>query len=225
MERIAFYDMDKTITRRPTWTPFLIHHSMHHAAWRLPLLLPVAGIFALGYLLGLVGRARLKELTQRVMMGGHADPDEVARSAERFAAILVARGVYKSALARIAADRAAGWRVVLATASCRFYVDAIAARLGIADVIATEVQHDAHGNLLPRIAGENCYGPAKLRMVEAWLAANRLTRAAVTTRFYSDHVSDAPALAWADEAIAVCPHGRLRALAAGRQWQVIDWTA
>jgi phosphoserine phosphatase len=42
-------------------------------------------------------------------------------------------------------------------------------------------------------------------------------------RFYSDHVSDQPAFEWADEPVAVNPHGRLRRLAEQRGWQIEDW--
>ena len=48
MQRLAIYDMDKTITRRPTWTRFLIHYAQRQAPWRLGLL-PVAGALAAGH--------------------------------------------------------------------------------------------------------------------------------------------------------------------------------
>ncbi|MDQ2762943.1 MAG: HAD-IB family hydrolase, partial [Pseudomonadota bacterium] len=73
------------------------------------------------------------------------------------------------------------------------------------------------------IAGENCYGPAKLRMIEDWMAGQGIARTDAEIRFYSDHVSDAPTLAWADEAFAVNPHAPLRALALVKGWTVLDW--
>ena len=42
-------------------------------------------------------------------------------------------------------------------------------------------------------------------------------------RFYSDHVSDAPVLEWADEPVAVNAHGPLRTLAKARGWPIVDW--
>ncbi|MEI9852831.1 MAG: haloacid dehalogenase-like hydrolase [Sphingomonas sp.] len=82
---------------------------------------------------------------------------------------------------------------------------------------------DAHGHVLPVIEGENCYGAAKLRMVEAWMAERGIARADAHVRAYSDHVSDAPLLAWADEGFAVNAHGPLRALAKERGWPILDW--
>jgi hypothetical protein len=35
--RLAIYDMDKTITRRATYTPFLVHACARLAPWRIVL--------------------------------------------------------------------------------------------------------------------------------------------------------------------------------------------
>lgn len=220
--RLAIYDMDRTVTRRPTWTRFLIHAALRRAPWRLALL-PGAAVAGIGYLTGFVSRGGLKQVTQRLMLGPAVPETAVARLAEGFAEQEVAAGLFPGALARIAADRADGCRLVLATASCRFYVDAIARRLGFDAVIATDVFRRGDGAILPRIDGENCYGEAKLRKIEAWLAAQRIDRGAARVRAYSDHVSDAPMLAWADEGFAVNAHAPLRALAAERGWEVLDW--
>ena len=60
-------------------------------------------------------------------------------------------------------------------------------------------------------------------MIEAWLAKERIAREDAHVRFYSDHVSDAPTLAWADEPFAVNPHAKLRALAVEKGWPILDW--
>lgn len=223
MQQLAIYDLDKTITRWPTWTPFLCYAAASLGGWRL-ILLPVAMVIVLGYSLRLVDRARLKELTQALMIGRRVGKARIDRVARGFAALVVSRGVYRQARAQIAADRAEGRRIILATASYRFYAHEIAARLGMDDVIATESVYAPDGSLVARIAGDNCYGPAKLRMIDDWMGRAGLARTGVTARFYSDHVSDAPTLDWADEAVAVNPHAPLRDLAAERGWQVVDWT-
>src|SRR3546814_8706647 len=86
----------------------------------------------------------------------------------------------------------------MATASYRFYVGAIAERLGFDDVIATEAEIDETGRLYAKMVGDNVYGPAKLAAIEAWLAREGIDREDCHIRFYSDHVSDAPVLGWAD---------------------------
>lgn len=222
MRRLAIYDMDKTITRRATWTPFLIHAAKARAPWRLALL-PLAGVASLAYLAKAIDRARLKEVTHRLMIGRAIPPAELAAVAEAFADDMAATNLFTDARARVEADRAAGWEPVLATASHGYYAQAIAARLHIATVIATAARRDADGNVLAGLEGENCYGPAKLRLIEAWMAREGIAREDIRVRFYSDHVSDAPVLEWADEPFAVNAHGPLRKLAAVKGWTVLDW--
>jgi HAD superfamily hydrolase (TIGR01490 family) len=222
MQLLAVYDMDKTITRAPTWTPFLIHAAKARAPWRLALL-PAAGVAGIGYMLKLIGRARLKEITQRMMLGRALSPEDMGAVAEAFADQVAKKGVLDKARARIASDRAEGYRIVMATASHGYYAAAIAARLGITDVVATGAKRDAQGRVLPKLEGENCYAAAKLRMVEAWLAREGIVRGEARVRAYSDHVSDAPLLEWADEAFAVNAHGPLAALAKARGWAALDW--
>lgn len=218
MHKIALYDLDKTITTKPTWTPFLVAAARARAPWRLALL-PIAGGWGVAHKMGAASRAGVKARAQALLIGP-ALPDPARRLlAERFAARVPLR---PGALARIAADRAEGYRLVLATASFGYYAGAIAARLGFDAVIATEAAQDAHG-WRPRLVGENCYGAAKLRRITAWLDAQGIARDTARLRFYSDHVSDAPTLAWADEAFAVNPDGRLRRLAQARGWPVLDW--
>ena len=222
MERLAFYDMDKTVTAAPTWTRFLLHAARTRAPWRLALL-PVAGLAGISYLLKRIDRAGLKQFTQRLMLGRTVEPGEMAALGEAFADAVMADGVLDKARARIAADRAEGYRLILATASHDYYAAAIAQRLGFDDVVATGAARDGQGRILPLIEGENCYGPAKLRMIEAWMAKAEIARADAQVRAYSDHVSDAPLLGWADEAFAVNAHGPLRALAREKGWAELDW--
>lgn len=222
MRQLAIYDMDKTITRKATWTPFLIHAAMTRAPWRL-VLLPLAGLASLAYLAKGMSRARLKEVTHRLMLGRTIPPGDLDAVAEAFADGVASTNMFADARARVESDRAAGWEPVLATASHSYYARAIAQRLGIAQVIATEARRDGQGNVLAGIEGENCYGYGKLRLIEAWMMREGVVRSDLRVRFYSDHVSDAPVLAWADEPFAVNAHGPLRRLAATRGWTVLDW--
>ena len=217
MHRLAIYDMDKTITRAATWTPFLAHYGRTRP-WRLAATLGPSAL----YLAKRIDRARLKEMTQALVLGRSAPRATVTARASVFATRIAEREVRADARARIAADRAAGYRIVLATASYDFYVRPIAAALGIDDVVATP-STVAGDRLVARIAGENCYGEAKLAMILAWLAGEGIARSDAHVRFYSDHVSDAPTLAWADEPFAVSPHAALRRLAGEKGWPVLEW--
>ena len=113
---------------------------------------------------------------------------------------------------------------MLATASNEYYVGAIAAALGIVDVIATASRWE-DDRLHHRLGGDNAYGDAKRRLVAAWLA--RAGLAGVPLRFYSDHQSDVPmfdlAVASGGEAIAANPSPALRRHAVAHGWRIVDW--
>jgi HAD superfamily hydrolase (TIGR01490 family) len=221
--RLAIYDMDRTVTRRATYTPFLIHSALNLAPWRLTLL-PAVLLMMLAYVLKLIDRGRLKEINYILLIGRGIAPERLEPVIESFAEKQVAGNIMPGARRAIAEDRAAGRRLVLATASYRLYAAAIARRLGFDDVIATETGLDARGRIVAKIDGANCYGPAKKDMILAWLQREGLDREAVHIRFYSDHVSDHHVHRWADEAVAANAHSRLVRLARAEGWEVVDWS-
>jgi HAD superfamily hydrolase (TIGR01490 family) len=219
---LAIYDMDRTITRRATYTPFLIHAAARLAPWRL-VMLPAVLLATLAYGLKLIDRGRLKELSYILLIGRGVAPERLEPVVESFAESQIETNIMPGARRSIAADKAAGRRLVMATASYRLYAAAIARRLGFDDVIATDTQRDSKGRILARIDGSNCYGRAKLDMIEAWLQREGLERDTVHIRFYSDHVSDAPVHHWSDEPVAANAHDRLMRLAEAEGWEVLDW--
>ncbi|HEX8217385.1 MAG TPA: HAD-IB family phosphatase [Allosphingosinicella sp.] len=221
--RLAIYDMDRTITRRATYTPFLIHAALALAPWRL-VLMPIVLLSMAAYALKLLDRGRLKEINYLLLIGRGVVPDRLEPVIESFAEKQIATNIMPGARRSIELDRAAGRRLVMATASYRLYAASIARRLGFDDVIATETGLDAAGRVVARIEGSNCYGPAKKDMIEAWLRREGLEREAVHIRFYSDHVSDHHVHRWADEPVAANAHRRLVRLAEAEGWEVVDWS-
>jgi HAD superfamily phosphoserine phosphatase-like hydrolase len=213
---LAIYDMDKTLTRRASWGAWLFFYARTEAPLRL-LLAPLMALPLAGYALGLLDRKGLKQATQWLMLGARVPRRRVERAATRFAERFGAANERPGALAALAADRAAGRELVLATASCRYYAEALAARWGIERVVATENRWEGDC-LTPEILGENCYEMGKLRMILAALPARP-----AAVKFVSDHVSDLPVLIWADQPVAANPSGVLRRLALRRGWPVVDW--
>lgn len=220
MSDLAIYDMDRTVTKRATYTPFLLHCALKRAPWRL-IFVPFMALSMLAYALRLIDRGRLKEVSHRLMIGARIHPREIESLVDSFAIEQVRSNIRPGARHAISRDKAEGFRLVLATASYRLYADAIARRLGFDDVIGTASMIGLDDRVHAKIAGENCYGPAKLRMIADWVQKSGLQRGHV--RFYSDHVSDQPAFEWADQPIAVNPHRRLRLLAEQRGWAIEDW--
>ena len=217
---LAIYDMDRTVTRHATYTPFLLYCALRLEPWRL-LLVPVAALSMLAYVAKLIDRGKLKEINHRLLLGHKRDPKLLKPLIDGFAERTLAHNIRPGARAAIARDKAEGRRVVMATASYRLYAAAIAERLGFDDCIGTGAVIGIDSLVHAKIDGDNCYGPAKLTMISNWLTAAGLDRGHV--RFYSDHASDAPVFVWADEAVAVNPHDKLRRLATIRGWRIEDW--
>jgi HAD superfamily hydrolase (TIGR01490 family) len=219
---LAIYDMDRTVTRRATYTPFLLHCALRRAPWRL-LLLPFVILSMFAYVGKLIDRGRLKEINHRLLLGAQRHPSELQPLVDSFADKMLATNIRPGARAAIARDKAEGRRVIMATASYRFYAREIADRLGFDDCIGTNSILGLDERVHAKIDGENCYGAAKLAMIQAWLEREGLDREAVHIRFYSDHVSDAPVHHWSDEAFAANAHDRLVKLAHAEGWEVLDW--
>ena len=221
MRAISIFDVDRTLTRAPTYSAFLLQSAWRAAPWRLGLV-PLIAPWALAYACKAIPRKRMKEIMHGWTLGRGLTRDAAERLATRFAETLVERGLYREGHARILADRATGRRIILATAAPALYIDRFAAMLSIGDVVATRCTW-RDDRLTHRIDGDNCYGAAKQRMLEAFLARKGLARGDVHIRFYTDHVSDLPTLDWADEPIAVNPSRRLREIATARGWRMLDW--
>jgi HAD superfamily phosphoserine phosphatase-like hydrolase len=223
MTGISIFDVDRTLTLRPTYTLFLLGAAWRSAPWRLAFS-PIIALVAIPYALRLLPRRRMKEAMHALLLGHRLSRGRAEALARAFSDRLARAGLYPEGVALIAAERAAGRRVMLATAAPAFYIAPLAAELGITDIIATASVWDGE-HLTARIGGENCYGASKRDMIGAHLAAVGIDRDCAHVRFYSDHLSDLPTFEWSDEPIAVNPSPSLLAAARARGWTILDWKA
>ena len=222
MQKISLYDMDRTITVRGTYTPFLFQMVFARAPWRL-VFLPLLPFAFVAYGLKLISRGRLKTFNQSMLLGGAPKLSALQPHIERFAEKVLRSNLHRKAIDQVEADRADGRTLVLVTASYELYAEAIARRLGFDHLIGTRLEVDGQGRVLPRIIGENCYDDAKIARIEALFSEQGWQRADAHVRAYSDHVSDRAMLEFADEAIATTPTPRLRRMAEARRWRIVDW--
>lgn len=219
--RILIFDLDKTITRFPTFPPFLWRAVRRTMPWRVPLFVGFLPLF-IGYGLKLLDRKGLKQAMHRLALGNALPRQRVEAIAQDFAAYMADGNLYGEAQQLIDDARDRGDRVIIATASNRFYVTALAHRLGVEEIVATESVW--HGDRLsPTIAGENCYGEGKRRMLNAYFVKAGIDPADYRISFYSDHVSDLPVFEMSDHSVAANPSKKLRAVARQRGWEIQDW--
>ncbi len=220
---VAVYDLDRTLTDSGSWAPFLAFWVRREAPWRV-LLLPVVALGGVAHGLGLMSRGGIKSWSHRWLIGARVAEARLAAAAAAFAEGFVAAHALAPARDALAVDAAAGRRLVIASASHGFYVRAIAARLGVTDVVATEAARSG-GTVTHRLDGANCYGAAKRAALEAWLAREGLTPSVV--HFTSDHHSDLPcfelALASGGRVLCANPSPKLTTIAMQRGWPVAAW--
>ncbi|MEX0923884.1 MAG: HAD-IB family hydrolase [Rhodovibrionaceae bacterium] len=218
LRRVAVFDLDRTITRLPSYTPFLLStlrgrplSQLSACAATLPWLL--------GYLLKTVSRAAVKERMLRLTLAGQPR-EEVEKQARRFVTAWLEGGLRPAARDVCTRHSKAGDQLMLATASFDFYAGLFAEGLGFDSLVATLSSWSPEGRLLARLDGANCYGEEKLRRVQKALPWPRETCYVIA---YSDHHSDLPLLGWADEGVAVNPSRRLAEAAKAQGLRIADW--
>ncbi len=116
----------------------------------------------------------------------------------------------------------AGDQVVIVTATNAFVTRPIADALGVAELIAVDLEHDADGWITGRIQGVPSFREGKITRVEAWLAQRGLGWQDVDATFYSDSINDLALLEKVQHPVATNPDERLRAIATQRGWRILD---
>jgi HAD superfamily hydrolase (TIGR01490 family) len=218
--RLALFDLDGTLLAGDTdalWCEFLIDEGVLDRATFAAANRDVAdrygrgqitpGEFAAFYAATLAGRS----------------PAQWAPLRERFVAIAIAPRLGAASLDLVAARRAGGDRLVLTTATNRFLTAPIAALLGIADLVATELEVAANGEFTGRTSGIVNMREGKVSRLADWLAGEGLAGPPWTAAtFYSDSINDLPLLCAVGAPVVVDPDARLRAEALRRGWPVIS---
>jgi phosphatidylglycerophosphatase C len=217
MRNLSIYDLDRTITIRPTYTPFLLFAARRLNAWRL-LYLPIWLVAMVGYKAGLYQRASLKEFGMRLFVGARVDARKIEEIADMFVARTMRQNIAPGAHKAIRADRENGSMLLMATAASELYAVGIAKALGFDDCLSTQQARDDQGNVFARLRGENNYGAEKLRRIDGWILAREFRRKELRVTAYSDHASDAPLLNWADRAVLVGSYHT-----ADENWETADW--
>ena len=111
---------------------------------------------------------------------------------------------------------------MLTTATNRVITELTASHLGIADLIATEVEL-ASGVCTGRTTGTLNMREGKVQRLQDWLHSRGLSPALLEqTTFYSDSSNDLPSLRSVAEPVVVDPDARLRSHALAAGWRVLE---
>ena len=146
--------------------------------------------------------------------------EEVDYLAGPFVEAIIEPLIHSAAMHAVARHRAAGDRILIVSASPTFLVEAIAARLGIAELLATdlELRHDCYTGA---ISGIPCAREGKILRLQQWCAAQDESLAGA--HFYSDSCNDLPLLCHVEHPHAVNPDAVLREHAERHGWDILHW--
>ena len=216
MSGIAIFDLDRTLTRRGCFTPFILYVAIRRPRRFLSFHRII--LAALFNIVGLYRRDDIKLLMWREVVGG-LSREEAETLGNTFATVWIQNELRRQTKKNIKKHQEAGDRLILATAAMDIIADPIGRTLGFDDIISTRTHWTAEGRVSGNFDGENCYGEEKLRRVNLILGDVAPSK----TLAYSDHVTDLPILLWVENGIAVNPHRPLRDVAGRHGLRIEDW--
>lgn len=123
-----------------------------------------------------------------------------------------------AARALLQRHRDQGHILLIITATNRFVVEPIAARLGVEHLLATEPEVK-QGRYTGNVSGIPCFREGKVENLKLWLKATSMNL--VSSWFYSDSLNDLPLLEMVTHPVAVDPDDTLADHARMRGWPII----
>ncbi|MDA8752597.1 HAD-IB family hydrolase [Halieaceae bacterium] len=143
--------------------------------------------------------------------------EELGRSAY---SNILARSLYREAIALVEAHRAAGHELVMVTAATRYQAEPVARVLGISRICCTRLEV-VDGRFSGKVITPMCYGEGKA------LAARRVSKQLrgrlEDAWFYTDSSADLPLLRDVGKPVAVNPSERLAAHARAKGWTQLEF--
>lgn len=139
-----------------------------------------------------------------------------------FMAEVIHPAIQPQALALIAQHRDAGDTIAIVTATNEFVTTPIAQALGIAHLLAVNLERDSQGWYTGHIAGTPTSREGKVTRMAHWLAERGWGWEDVHTTFYSDSMNDIALLERVNVPVATNPDAQLRLLAEQRGWAILD---
>ena len=216
MSGIAIFDLDRTLTKRRCFTPFILYVAIRKPRRFLSFHRIIGA--ALFNIVGLYRRDDIKLLMWREVLGG-LPREEAEVLGDTFARFWIQKELRRQTKEHIKKHQEAGDRLILATAAMDIIADPIGRALGFDDIISTRTHWTAEDHISGNFDGRNCYGEEKLRRVKITLGDLTPSK----TLAYSDHITDLPILLWVEHGIAVNPHRPLRDAAGRHGLRIEDW--
>lgn len=215
--RAALFDMDRTLVRKETASLYVRYQRQLGEARRRDLL--KVTYWVAQYTLGIIDAPEVAARalasvagTSEAAMAARCD-DWFRRWVEPHVCDLGRRAVER--------HRERGDLLAIVTGASPYVARPLGRRLGISNIVASELEVDGEGCFTGRFVAPLCIGHGKVERTRR-LAAE-LGFALEEATFYSDSYTDLPLLELVGEPIVVNPDPRLRRIAAKRGWRVESW--
>jgi HAD superfamily hydrolase (TIGR01490 family) len=214
---LALFDMDGTLLDVNTAALYVRWRRRHGLSTNGDVLR--VAYWLLKYKFGLLDAPRIAE---RVMLQFKGDREEALRlDCEHWYREVVRPHIVSQGCLVIEQHRAAGAVIAVVTSSTQYAAAPLAAELGIAHLICTELDVDGQGHFTGHIKHPMCFGEGKVQRAQQW--AQTVGLDIRQAYFYTDSVTDAPLLALVAHPVAVNPDPRLRSLAQSNGWRIERW--
>lgn len=219
MTRLAIFDLDNTLLGGDSdhaWGEYLIHAGLVDAEQHRQR----NDAFYQQYKQGILDMNEYFEFAIAPVVGFTKNRLDALHT--EFMRLFVEPMMLPKAQALVDKHKAEGDMCIIVTATNRFVTAPIAERLGVHDLLATDLEV-LEGVFTGKIDGIPCFQGGKITKLEAWLQAQDNTALSLDNSvFYSDSFNDIPLLEVAGEAVAVDPDDTLRAHASTRGWPIIS---
>lgn len=149
-------------------------------------------------------------------------PAKAEAAHAQFMAQVIHPALKPQALDLVRQHQGAGHEVLIVTATNDFVTRPIAARFGVSELIAVQLERLADGRVTGEIVGTPSARHGKVKRMNEWLAARSLDWADVESTFYTDSMNDLALLEKVTHPVATNPDPKLRALAQERGWRILD---
>ncbi|MEX6633253.1 HAD-IB family phosphatase [Hyphococcus lacteus] len=220
-QRVAIFDLDRTITKIGTFTPFLLSTRANTFS-KLTLAPNFTGPLV-SYVQGRLDRVSLKNKMMEIALSEFT-ADEIAKHSHSFVDQTLLTGIRPKAIEALKHHQKNGDYTVLATASVDFYADLFAEKLGFDKSISTVTNFEQISSGPPIILGGNCYGENKLDMVTKEMSgALEQSRQEQHWTFYSDHHSDIALFKKVEAPFVISPNPKTKKKTDALEYPVLNW--
>jgi len=214
----ALFDFDKTLLCGESMSMFI-----RFATRRFPralLELPRLGLWMGPYAAKATTKEKMKTRVFRILR--HVPEEKRPVLVEEFVEEVLRPRLFPEGQKVVEDHRRQGHTLVLASASCDVYMEAVRGLLDFDLQVSTRTQPTGPDRA-PAVIGANCYGEEKVRrLCELDFFENTDWAASYA---YSDHPSDLPMLLLCGHPVAANPNRALRKMAQDAGWEIADWAA